>query len=588
MDNKFKDRAPIDTIKKIRDHLYSLDITVIEDWKVDYTGLYSVYLSISGTKLYANGKGTSYEFALASGYAELIERLHNLAMFRFKSTIFDRDKGDDIAAFAKMGSYRDYHKTFKRMLDYNPYSDGCEITEEDIINYSKAKVMDNHTKLLQFKSLDDNSEFEIPVNIVDYLFGSNGMVAGNSKMEAYVQGLSEILERYVIKEIYSSKITPPELDDSFLKALRNYEDINEYKTKIEGTGRYKIELKDLSLGKNIPAIGLILYDLANASYFIKAGVHPDISIAVERCFTELMQGQLIGNMRRLIGISETSKKLYNICDEPGQVTPEDIAPFPINFFTGKEDYLKSTYQSFKSNTEMSEYLVKIIRDLGFKIFVLESTRCDIRVYQFIVPGMSELNNYKLDTINRKIKSFEIEKVIKEDIISLTAVQAKKVLSDLEELRFEDMAPMSVLIPNMHLVNDSIYDLTPIIIFKAKLFLVLKDYGKSFDCIIKYNTYLKHNNKKNIYFDCFATLLSFLAENKELSLIKGLLHKFYSKQIVENVINDFNKPPFTNFPIIKCNDICESCDINKDCLRKNELTLYNRLKTKLLISQVPLN
>lgn len=577
MDSKFKDRAPIDTIKIIRDHLHSLDITVVEDWKVDYTGLYSVYLFISGTKLYANGKGTSYEFALASGYAELIERLHNLAMFRFKSTIFDSDKGDAIFAFAKMGSYRDYHRAFKKMLDYSPNSHGCEITSEDLINYAKAKVMDNQTKLLLFKSLDDNSEFEIPVNIVDYLFGSNGMVAGNSKTEAYVQGLSEILERYVIKEIYSSKITPPELDDRFLKTLRNYEDVIEYKTKIEGTGRYKIELKDLSLGKNIPAIGLILYDLANASYFIKVGVHPDISIAVERCFTELMQGQLIGNMRRLIAISETSKKLYSICDEPGQVTPEDIAPFPINFFTGKEDYSKSKHQSFKSNAEMSEYLIKIIRGLGFKIFVLESTRCSICVYQFIVPGMSELNNYKLNTINRKIKSFEIEKIVKEDVTSLTAVQAEKILNDLEEFGFEDMAPMSILIPNTHLVNGSIYDLTPIIIFKTKLLLVLKDYQKAYDCIIKYNTYLKYNNKKNMYFDCFATLLSFLVENKEVTLIKGLLLKFYSKQIVENVINDFNKHPFINFPVIECNDICGSCSINKDCLRKNELTLYNKLK-----------
>ncbi len=79
--NKYKDSAPLETIENIRNILSNLGIFCVEKWLNSAETLYSVNLQVPGTNIASNGKGTSYEFALASGYAELIERLQNNVYF---------------------------------------------------------------------------------------------------------------------------------------------------------------------------------------------------------------------------------------------------------------------------------------------------------------------------------------------------------------------------------------------------------------------------------------------------------------------------------------------------------------------------
>jgi len=573
---KDKDRNPIETISLIRNYLDKMDILVTEQWKVDYTELFSVNLFIRGTNFYANGKGTSSEYALASGYAELIERMHNLALFRFSSTIFDEDD-EDFDKNVFLGSYDDYHRAFSQIVSCIPDDRACEINANDMIAYSKAKHKNNRVKIMKYKSIMDNEEICVPVNILDYLYGSNGMVAGNTQQEAYVQGLSEVLERHVTKEIYSSGHVPPTLDDSLLSQLENYNDIKFYISQIEKTQRYKVELKDMSLGKNIPAIGLVLYDTSNASYFVKVGAHPNISIAIERCFTELMQGQLIDSMRALTDISETVVKLRDIGDEPGQVLPVDIAPFPINMFVVGNTHPLISIRRFNNNFEMMDFLIDLIYDLGYKIFVRDATQSDIKVYHFIVPGMSELNNYKYDRLNKGHIWFEISSMIKDNIATLNEEQARILLENIKAVSFDEMQSMSLLLRNMPFSEKSIYRNTPIIVFKFRLYLIIKDYKNAYDCLSRYNSHLKKDNKKSMFFDCYATLLSFLISGKDMETIFNLLNKFYKLSIVENVINDFKDYPFINFPNLYCDNFCDKCTLQNECFKKNELAIYQKMK-----------
>lgn len=46
----------------------------------------------------------------------------------------------------------------------------------------------------------------MPESLINILCGSNGLAAGNSFEEAYVQGISEICERYVIQYIYTENM----------------------------------------------------------------------------------------------------------------------------------------------------------------------------------------------------------------------------------------------------------------------------------------------------------------------------------------------------------------------------------------------
>ena len=52
-----------------------------------------------------------------------------------------------------------------------------------------------------------NKDIEyIPDRLFSYLFDTNGMCAGNSKEEALIEGLSEILERYVGMRIFEERV----------------------------------------------------------------------------------------------------------------------------------------------------------------------------------------------------------------------------------------------------------------------------------------------------------------------------------------------------------------------------------------------
>lgn len=80
---KYKDELPINTINKIRNILSGLGILTIETgWRNSAEGFYSVTIMIQNTNLTTNGKGTTYEYALASAYGELMERLQNQSFYK--------------------------------------------------------------------------------------------------------------------------------------------------------------------------------------------------------------------------------------------------------------------------------------------------------------------------------------------------------------------------------------------------------------------------------------------------------------------------------------------------------------------------
>ena len=121
------------------------------------------------------------------------------------------------------------------------YSDEkwTEITDEnqdtlpnEILNASLRKFYTQHSSLtlknlvdsqlssykrgvcsIPFTNARNGEVVYFPVNLLDNLYASNGMSAGNSDYEALVQGLSEIIERYVKNEIIKRGLALPLIPD---------------------------------------------------------------------------------------------------------------------------------------------------------------------------------------------------------------------------------------------------------------------------------------------------------------------------------------------------------------------------------------
>ena len=76
MDEAYKDSAPLDTVRRIKQILRDNGLSATEVWQEDVIpNCHAMSVQLNGLTLKANGKGLTREFAMASGYGELMERL---------------------------------------------------------------------------------------------------------------------------------------------------------------------------------------------------------------------------------------------------------------------------------------------------------------------------------------------------------------------------------------------------------------------------------------------------------------------------------------------------------------------------------
>lgn len=211
-----------------------------------------------------NGKGITEAYALASAYGELMERLQSgflldkLFMCKKKPTNFD-----------EVSNFQQYFPN--QLMSYNKMN---------------LKMSD---QVYHFIKQVDNSKIDLPKSLVDTLCGSNGLAAGNTYEEALAQGLGEVFERYIMQYIYQADYTTdffPTVEKRLLAKTDSYQMIE----AIEEKG-YKVYVRDCSLNGKLPVLGVLIEDPSEQRYFFKLGSDINIDICIQRCITEIFQGQ---------------------------------------------------------------------------------------------------------------------------------------------------------------------------------------------------------------------------------------------------------------------------------------------------------
>lgn len=76
-------------------------------------------------------------------------------------------------------------------------------TEIEICKLISEKMSAIDMALIPFYSVEEDKEVLLPIDLCLGSTGSNGMCAGNTYREAFLQGLCEIFERYSILNIFS-------------------------------------------------------------------------------------------------------------------------------------------------------------------------------------------------------------------------------------------------------------------------------------------------------------------------------------------------------------------------------------------------
>ena len=154
-----KECKPEETVKKIKRILKKFKINVTEKEMININNsFYSTRLELKGIKgVGTNGKGITKEYALASAYAEFMERLQS--NFLLKSSFLNKE---DILIYEdeKYLEYKEFYNKFSKFI--NTFSLNNLVKHNDKYRYYTS-----------FKNIVNNKEEDLPIKLINFLTHSN-------------------------------------------------------------------------------------------------------------------------------------------------------------------------------------------------------------------------------------------------------------------------------------------------------------------------------------------------------------------------------------------------------------------------------
>jgi ribosomal protein S12 methylthiotransferase accessory factor len=433
-----KDLPLEQTIANMSGLLANLGIKIeIASWRNLIPNVWSLHIRDAHSPMcFTNGKGATKESALASALGEYIERLSNN---HFYAGAF---WGEDLAnaPFVHYPNER-WFKPGKadalpaEILDaycleiYNP--DG-ELRSSHLIDTNSGNVQRGICSLPYVRQSDGQTVY-FPSNLIENLYVSNGMSAGNTLAEAQVQCLSEIFERAVKREILESEIALPDVP---LEVLAKYPAILEGLRALEEQG-YPVLIKDASLGGIYPVMCVTLMNPRTGGVFASFGAHPSLEIALERSLTELLQGRSFEGLNDL----PTPTFASDVVTEPHNFVEHFIDSSGIvswRFFSAKSEYdfveWDFSGQGKYSNTEEAAALFGILEAMGKEVYVATYDQLGAIACRILVPGYSEvypIEDLVWDNTNKAL-------LFRADILNLHKLSDKNLSALLGRLENNDL------------------------------------------------------------------------------------------------------------------------------------------------------
>ena len=394
-----KERDPKETIARAEGILRSLGLkTRMRDLPLDVENCYSCRLSVDspiGEFIATNGKGMSPDLCHASAYGELMERLSNrifAAMPRFDdpripSLLNDRFPLYDVWSAEQPFTARFLKERIAKTIEREHPIFSREYQVSSLLEQLAPTALNGKHPTLPFYSVGENRTEFVPAWITLFT-GSNGMAAGNTTEEALVEGFSEILERYAQMQIFDGKIIPPEIPREF---IARYPHILKIIENIEARGRYRVRVLDCSLGQGLPVVCGVIIDLETGGFGAKFGSQPHIAVALERVFTEAMQGSLLEQFANYSrpDFSETSPE-RRLNKWNSMKVASSAMPAQLLMESATCSFVPWGTEEGRSNREVVRDLVRLIEGLGFRIYVRDASYLGFPAVYIYIPGMSEV------------------------------------------------------------------------------------------------------------------------------------------------------------------------------------------------------
>ena len=212
------------------------------------------------------------------------------------------------------------------------------------------------------------------------------MATGNTSLEAQVQALSEIFERYAKMEIIKNGYALPSFSQEVVESFpRVHKDVEALRTL-----GYIVEVLDASLGGKFPVTAISFINPKTSTLFVSFGAHPILEVSLERTMTELMQGRLLED---LDGFETPTFDMSMVADSFNLESHfvDSNGKLGFGFLSSTKSFELAQF-SYTGNSSKDEYafLIDILNNMNKEIYLREYDYLGFYSCQIIVPDMSEV------------------------------------------------------------------------------------------------------------------------------------------------------------------------------------------------------
>ncbi|AQS38661.1 YcaO domain protein [Shewanella psychrophila] len=529
-----KDLPLEQTISNMTGMLADLGMKIeISSWRNIVPNVWSLHIRDAASPMcFTNGKGATKESALCSALGEFIERLN--CNFFYNDQFF----GEDIAnsEFVHYPNEKWFQLEEDDALPTGILDDYCldiynsdgELSGSNLID-TNSGMLDRGICAIPYVRYSDGKTAYFPSNLIENLFLSNGMSAGNNLQEAQVQCLSEIFERAVKRQIIEQEIILPDVP---MDVLEKYPSILAGIKGLEAQG-FPVVIKDASLGGQFPVMCVTLMNPRTGGVFASFGAHPSLEVALERSLTELLQG------RSFEGLNDVPKPTF---DSMTVTEPENFVDHFIDstgviswrFFSSNHDYAFCEWDFSGTNQEESESLFGILKDIGKEAYIAEFDQLGASVCRILVPDYSEVypvEDLIWDNTNKALN-------YREDILnlhSLTDDELASLAERLEESQLDNQTDIPTLIGIVFDENTPWGQLT-IIELKILIYLALGELEDAMELVGEFLQYNDNTVERGLFYQAVHAVLEVsLDEELELEHYIHNFNRMFGEDTMDSVV-----------------------------------------------------
>ncbi|MDR3371210.1 OsmC domain/YcaO domain-containing protein [Rhodoferax sp.] len=486
----------------------------IASWRNLVPNVWSLHIRDAHSPMcFTNGKGSTKESALASALGEFIERL-NCNHF-YAGTFWGEELAN--AAFVHYPNERWFQAGPDDALPAEILDEYClqifdpdgELRGSHLIDTNSGNVQRGICSLPYVRHSDGEVVY-FPSNLIENLYVSNGMSAGNTLAEAQVQCLSEIFERAVKREILEGEFALPDVPQ---EVLAKYPGILAGIKGLEEQG-FPVLVKDASLGGVYPVMCVTLMNPKTGGVFASFGAHPSLEVALERSLTELLQG------RSFEGLNDLPQPTFasNAVTEPNNFVEHFIDSSGVvswRFFSAKADFdfveWDFSGQGDNSNAEEAATLFGILEDMGKEAYVAVYDRLGATACRILVPGYSEVypvEDLIWDNTNKAL-------LFRADILNLHRLDDASLEELLDRLNNNELDEYSDIATLIGIEFDENTDWGQLTVLELKLLihLALRQFEAAQELVGAFLQYNDNTVERRLFYQALNVVLEVLLDDE---------------------------------------------------------------------------